>query len=1005
MTKQASGKNGSLGRFWAALFIFSLMGQVAWVVENMYFNVFIYKMFHASAADISLMVGASSVAATVTTILIGAFTDYVGKRKVFICGGYLAWGISILAFALIRVDLLTPLAGSALQAASLGVTLVIVMDCVMTFLGSSANDACFNAWMTDWGDDSNRGKIEGINSMMPLVAILVVFGGFSAFDLDKAESWTTIYLIVGAAVMLIGAAGIFLIEEKKSLRAGARQSYWGNLAYSFRPSVMRENLLLYAVIGAFAIFGISINIFMPYLILYYEKTLGMTNYVMIMAPAIVLAAVITAFYGKLFDLLGFKLSVVPAIVLLMTGYVLLYTGTATWVVFIGSLLMMTGYLTGMAVFGAMIRSHIPEQRAGQFQGIRIIGQVLIPGICGPAIGAYVLRDAEQIVNSDGTTSFLPDRSIYMAALLTAGLLLAVLCLIFGMMRRGHYQLTSESGDPVWDCYPRPQMRRDNYFCLGGEWLLNGRKILVPFPPQAMLSGYGGHVGTHLEYEKTFLLPMDRTDRRILLHFGAVDQVAEIYLNNHFLGQHEGGYLPFSFDITEYVQKGENRLLVKAEDRLSCRYPYGKQRKARGGMWYTPVSGIWQSVWMEYVPQHYIERLDISADMRRVKISVTDNTGSAGDISVAVKLHNGTLYTAAVRENKLEIDLAGISLADGSAYQPQLWTPEHPYLYEMTVSMGEDRVSSYFGLRAVEVKTIDETPRVCLNGEPVFLHGVLDQGYFCDGLYLPADEKEYQRDILRMKELGLNLLRKHIKIEPELFYYYCDVHGMLVMQDMVNNGRYSWIRDTAFPTIGLTPKNIGILGSRKRKNFFRQHMRETIRHLQGHPCVIAYTIFNEGWGQFESDAMYEEAKRLDNTRLYDTTSGWFAGTKSDFNSQHIYFKRLDIPKAPQTPVLVSECGGYSRRITGHFYAKYAQFGYGDCAGEQELTERIRDLYEDVILPAVSRGVCGCIYTQLSDVEDEINGLYTYDRKVCKVDPAVMQEISRKLKQAVIQRRSR
>ena len=318
---------------------------------------------------------------------------------------------------------------------------------------------------------------------------------------------------------------------------------------------------------------------------------------------------------------------------------------------------------------------------------------------------------------------------------------------------------------------------------------------------------------------------------------------------------------------------------------------------------------------------------------------------------------------------------------------------------MTVELGEDRVYSYVGLRTVAVERRGGIPRVCLNGEPLFLHGVLDQGYFCDGIYLPAEEAEYERDILRMKELGLNLLRKHIKIEPECFYYYCDLHGMLVMQDMVNSGRYSWIGDTALPTIGMNLKGSGRLGSRRRKAFFRRHMADTIRHLYNHPSVIAYTVFNEGWGQFDSDAMYREAKRLDGTRLYDATSGWFQGQQSDFHSQHIYFKRLAIPQSLDRPVLVSECGGFSYRVPEHFYAKYASFGYGECIDSQELTGRIRRLYEESILPAIPEGVCGCIYTQLSDVEDEVNGLYTYDRKVCKVDRKAIGDIRRKLDAAV------
>ncbi len=284
-------------------------------------------------------------------------------------------------------------------------------------------------------------------------------------------------------VTCIGILGIFLIDEKKTALPEGKRSYWGNLVYSFRPSVMRENMLLYAVIGAFAIFNVSINIFMPYLILYYEKSLGMTDYVMIMAPAIVLAAVATFFYGKLYDLLGFKSSVVPSVLLLGAGYILLYAERAAGIVFAGSLLMMSGYLTGMAVFGAMIRDQIPEKKAGQFQGIRIIGQVLIPGVIGPVIGAAVLYDAEQIVNSDGTTSFLPNRKIFLAALAAALVLLLALVLIFRMMRNGHYRLLSRSGEELSEAgkgdqgYPRPQMRRDSFYSLNGEWQLNGRKIL------------------------------------------------------------------------------------------------------------------------------------------------------------------------------------------------------------------------------------------------------------------------------------------------------------------------------------------------------------------------------------------------------------------------------------------------------------------------------------------------------------------------------------------------
>ncbi len=422
-------KTKKSGKFWLALVIFSLVGQVAWVVENMYLNVFIYKMFHASAEAISAMVAASAVAATVTTLFIGALSDKIGKRKLFICGGYILWGISIWSFAVIRMDVINALFPAVASAASLGVALVIIMDCVMTFFGSSANDACFNAWLTDVSDDTNRGKVEGINAMMPLVSILVVFGGFMGFNLDEASSWTTIFRLIGFLVIGIGVLGFFLIKEPK-VETGENQNYFANIFYGFRPSVVRENKQLYLTLVLLALFNISIQVFMPYLILYYTEYLGMDNYVLLFAPAILLAAIFTGVYGKVYDRKGFRTAILPTLGLLMAGYVGLYFFRATAPVFVASLLMMCGFLGTGAVIGAKIRTHTPENKSGMFQGLRICGQVLIPGVIGPAIGAKILENAATVLNDDGTTSFIPNQNIFLGALIAVFAVWVVLIPLF-----------------------------------------------------------------------------------------------------------------------------------------------------------------------------------------------------------------------------------------------------------------------------------------------------------------------------------------------------------------------------------------------------------------------------------------------------------------------------------------------------------------------------------------------------------------------------------------------
>jgi len=432
-------KKAETTKFYLALTIFGLVGQVAWVVENMYLNVYIYNMFHASAGDIGIMVAASAITATVTTLLIGALSDKLGKRKVFICGGYILWGISILGFALIRMDLISAMIPAATSAASLGVSLVILMDCVMTFFGSSANDACFNAWLTDATDETNRGKAEGINAMMPLVAILVVFGSFMSLDQTQADSWTLIFGIIGSVVAILGIAGFFLIRET-GVKSGENQNYFANIFYGFRPGVIRGNKKLYLTLLVMAIFNIAIQIFMPYLILYYTQSLGMDNYVLIFAPAIVLAAVFTGIYGRVYDRFGFQKAIFPVLALLLVGCGGLYLVRTTGPVFLASLLMMCGYLGTGAVIGAMIRTHTPQNKAGMFQGLRIVCQVLIPGVVGPAISTWVLRNADKVLNTDGTESFIPNADIFLAALITTLTVgLALLPLLRQLKKTGEEQ--------------------------------------------------------------------------------------------------------------------------------------------------------------------------------------------------------------------------------------------------------------------------------------------------------------------------------------------------------------------------------------------------------------------------------------------------------------------------------------------------------------------------------------------------------------------------------------
>lgn len=545
----------------------------------------------------------------------------------------------------------------------------------------------------------------------------------------------------------------------------------------------------------------------------------------------------------------------------------------------------------------------------------------------------------------------------------------------------------------WNVYPRPQLKRTKWICLNGIWEIKTESgfqgnIKVPFCPESLLSGFKGKIryGEKLHYQRTFTIPQDWMEKRILLHFGAVSSTCEVLINGQMVGHHENGYLSFTLDITKVLKsKGEENLLeVIVQNDLSGRLPSGKQKEKRGGMWYTPCSGIWQSVWMEPVPEHYVESLKIQVD-----------------------LEGADIFTNGITEGALVCEGKSYEIVNGKVRvcpeQPRWWSPEDPYLYDFSIKSGEDEIRSYFALRSIEVREGKDYPDLYLNEKPYFFHGLLDQGYVSDGLYTPADPSLYEQDILAMKALGFNMLRKHIKIEPEQFYYDCDRLGMVVFQDMVNNSDYKFLRDTAIATIGFKK----LKDKRKHKNSifrqaFEEAMKATITQLWNHSCICYWTIFNEGWGQFDADRMYKIAKQMDPTRIIDATSGWFAQKESDVESLHMYFEKLHLGKNKALPQVLSEFGGYVYKDEEHSFNLTKTYGYKIYQDRETFVKAFQQVYMEQIVPLVRKGLSATVYTQLSDVEDETNGILTYDRKVCKLYPNETSSIKEALFMALKER---
>ncbi|MCD8075369.1 MAG: glycoside hydrolase family 2 [Lachnospiraceae bacterium] len=585
----------------------------------------------------------------------------------------------------------------------------------------------------------------------------------------------------------------------------------------------------------------------------------------------------------------------------------------------------------------------------------------------------------------------------------------------------HNRLTTrwgESLDPehVLCEYPRPQLRRSDWICLNGTWQYaiskTGKRpghtegeIVVPFSPESRLSGVNRKLkpGEYFWYQRSVELPELPEGKRLILHFGAVDQSCSVWWNGHLAGRNENGYLPFSIEVTGFLKQGKNVLRVRVRDDTDeNRRSRGKQSLHPGGMFYTAQSGIWQTVWMEWVPDNYLKNLKITPlfDDRKVRLELT--LTRPADLQISLSWEKD-VYTHCVRardfiqgSNQLEAELPL------PGFRP--WTPEQPFLYPMRIQAGDDFVESYFAMRKFSVG-MDENrhPRLFLNNEPYFFHGVLDQGYWPESLYTPPSDDAMRADIQNMKALGFNTIRKHLKIEPLRWYYHCDRYGMLVWQDMVNGGgKYhpllTTYLPTAFPAVAehirddraWTHSLHGRANADDRMRWEKECKR-TIEVLYNCPCIALWTLFNEGWGQFDALRLEERVREQDPTRLIDHASGWFDQGGGDIKSVHNYFRPLKV-KNDRRPFVISEYGGYTYSVPGHVYSD-VPYGYRSYSTKEEFTEALKKLQKN-IRELSSRGLSGAVYTQLSDIEEETNGLYTWDRKVCKVTEAEVGIVNEK-----------
>ncbi len=561
-------------------------------------------------------------------------------------------------------------------------------------------------------------------------------------------------------------------------------------------------------------------------------------------------------------------------------------------------------------------------------------------------------------------------------------------------------------------YPRPQLRRNSYLNLNGIWeyaitktaekpaAMQG-EIVVPFSPETPLSGVG-HIlqpDEYLWYRRSVTLPEGFfRGGRLLLHFGAVDQCCTVWVNGQEAGSHTGGYLPFTLELTDLLPADTLTLELRVTDPTDTgSFSRGKQRLKNTGIWYTPQSGIWQTVWMECVPENYLRSLRITPKPEENAVHIRLEADDPAMAAVTICRDGGIIAKGQTDEN-------GESTLTIPAEELRLWSPEDPFLYDVSIVLPDgDRVESYFGMRAFGIGRDEKgLPRLLLNGKPYFQNGLLDQGYWSDGYYTAPSDEALIHDIAEMKRLGFNMLRKHIKVEPLRWYYHCDRLGMLVWQDMMNGGEsYSPLSIYVFSNLGLRVKDDRYRYFSRSDEAGRTHYYEELGQmidlLYNTVSLALWVPFNEGWGQFDALKATEFIRKRDDTRPIDHASGWYDQGGGDIKSIHWYFRPYHHKQPPkeQRPICLTEYGGYNCAVPGHCWGEGAEFGYKKIADPAEFNRAFQKLMEEQIIPAKERGLAAAVYTQVSDVEGERNGLLTYDRKVCKANEAIFRAVNAKL----------